>query len=317
MSLLRRFFPKQPPVSFQEKWVAGFSAAFAISLLGVLRDQYPGAFNDLLLASMGASAVLLFAAPHSPMAQPFPLVGGHLVSALIGVLAQQWVLPPFSAGVAVGGAIITMHLLGCLHPPGGATALYAVSGGVSIWALEYDYVIRPVACSAALMLFLGLLIHHIRRGSLQYPAPFQATSRVVSNGLSEPRATPEDIHQGLVASGAYLDVDEADLWQLFQRVEQMAQQRARSRSSVGDRQLQPAETIPADAPLNQVWTRLLSSSSQALVVINAQAQILGMITPGDAVKALAAEPSSLEEPAISATAEAVMSSPVKTLLASD
>lgn len=317
MSLLRRFFPKQPPVSFKEKWVAGLSAAVAISLLNVLRHEYPGAFNDLLLASMGATAVLLFAAPHSPMAQPFPLVGGHLVSAFIGVLAQQWVPPPFAAGMAVGGAIIAMHLLGCLHPPGGATALYAVSGGLPIWAMEYDYVIRPVATSAALMLCLGLLIHRLRRDAWHYPAPFQVMPKLESEALAEPLATPEDIHQGLVASGAYLDVDEADLWLLFQRVEQMAQQRALSRSSVADLQLQPAETIPADTPLNQVWTRLRSSSSQALVVTNAQAQILGIITPKDAVKALTEPPSSLPEPTSAGTAKAVMSSPVRTLLASD
>lgn len=157
-SLLRRCLPDQPPVPLREKLLSGLLAAAALVLMGLIKEGYPLAFNDILLASMGATAVLLYATPHSPLVQPSAVVVGHLLSALVGILAHHWVPAPFAVGLAVGGAIIAMHLFGCLHPPGGATALYAVSGGPLIWELDYDYVLRPVGMSAVLMVLIGVFL---------------------------------------------------------------------------------------------------------------------------------------------------------------
>jgi CBS domain-containing membrane protein len=92
----------------------------------------------LIVASMGASAVLLFAVPHAPLSQPWPLIGGHVVSALVGVICAKVILnAPLAAALAVSLAIGSMHYFRCIHPPGGVTALTAVIGGASVDSLDY------------------------------------------------------------------------------------------------------------------------------------------------------------------------------------
>lgn len=106
----------------------------------------------LLIGSFGASAVLLFAAPESPLSRPRNLLGGHFFSALVGVACAQW-LPPFWAiCLCVPTAIAVMLLSGTVHPPGGATALIAVTGGEQIRQLGFWYAVVPCLAGAALML---------------------------------------------------------------------------------------------------------------------------------------------------------------------
>ena len=120
----------------------------------------------LVIGSFGASAVLIYGAVDSPLAQPRNLLGGHIFSALVGVIAFQlfseqiW----FAAPLAVATAIAMMQLTDTLHPPGGATALIAVIGGEQIHQLGYLYVFFPVATGAVLMLFVALLVNHIAPG---------------------------------------------------------------------------------------------------------------------------------------------------------
>ncbi len=96
---------------------------------------------------MGASAVLLFAASHSPLAQPWPLIGGNILSAIVGVAVSRLVHDPaLAAALAVSLAILVMLLTHSLHPPGGAVSLIPVLGGESIHALGYSF--RPLAGGA-------------------------------------------------------------------------------------------------------------------------------------------------------------------------
>jgi CBS-domain-containing membrane protein len=125
----------------------------------------------LLIGSFGASAVLLYGAPRSPLAQPRNLIGGHAVSALIGVSA--WLLlgpllPWLAAALAVSTAIAVMHLTRTLHPPGGATALIAVIGSEQVHAMGYLFVLIPVTLGALLMLLVALLVNNLARGR-RYP----------------------------------------------------------------------------------------------------------------------------------------------------
>lgn len=116
-----------------------------------------------LIGSLGASAVLVYGAPRSPLAQPRNLVGGHLVSALAGVICQQLFghLPELAAALAVTSAIALMHLTRTLHPPGGATALIAVAGTEQIHRLGLLYVIAPAGVGALLLLLVGLIVNNI------------------------------------------------------------------------------------------------------------------------------------------------------------
>lgn len=118
---------------------------------------------SLLIGSFGASAVLLYGAPKSPLAQPRNLLGGHFLSALVGVTAHLALPDPawLACAVAVAGAIALMHATKTLHPPGGATALIAVTGGPKIAALGYLYALVPALSGAAVMLVVALLANNL------------------------------------------------------------------------------------------------------------------------------------------------------------
>lgn len=125
-----------------------------------------------LSASMGASAVLLFTAPDSPMSQPWPLVGGHIVSAFIGVTCALTVETiAVAAPLAAALSIFFMGVLRCIHPPGGAAALLAVVGGSDIQALGYQFVLAPVLINALIMLLATYLINRLL---LRRPYPRKA-----------------------------------------------------------------------------------------------------------------------------------------------
>jgi len=148
-------------------WIGAFLGVSVVSYLNYnVLDQ-----TDLvmLIGSFGASAVLIYGAVNSPLAQPRNFVGGHVVSALIGVSFYKLVpLPWLASSLAVATAIALMHLTKTLHPPGGATALIAVIGSDKIHALGYMYVITPVALGALIMLVVSLIVNNIPKDR-RYP----------------------------------------------------------------------------------------------------------------------------------------------------
>lgn len=148
-------------VSGAEKLVATLGGMVGISLITVISYQFTGASGAaLIVPSMGASAVLVFAVPHGKLSQPWPLFGGNLVSAVVGVSCFILVPDPFlAAGLAVGLAIGAMHLLGCIHPPGGATALAAVIGGPAINSLGYGYVVAPILLNVTIIFVVAMIFN--------------------------------------------------------------------------------------------------------------------------------------------------------------
>jgi CBS-domain-containing membrane protein len=157
---------KSPPrgklTEIAVSWIGGFSGIFLVGYLGTV--LHLEALDILfLIGSFGASAVLLYGAPTVTFAQPRNLLGGHIVSAFIGVMVFSLVKEPiyFSAALAVATAIAGMHLTRTLHPPGGATALIAVIGGTRVHDLGFAYVVFPVALGALVMLAVALLVNNI------------------------------------------------------------------------------------------------------------------------------------------------------------
>lgn len=149
-------------------WIGSFAGLAAVSLIHYKVLDQTGLM--LIIGSFGASAVLIYGAIRSPLAQPRNLLGGHILSALIGVTSFQLLggQPWLAAAVAVSTAIALMHLTGTLHPPGGATALIAVIGGESVHNLGYLYVLLPTALGAVVMLIIALIINNIPKNR-KYP----------------------------------------------------------------------------------------------------------------------------------------------------
>jgi CBS-domain-containing membrane protein len=149
-------------------WIGSF---LGIAAVGLIHLQVLDRFGlTMIIGSFGASAVLIYGAPRSPLAQPRNLIGGHVLSAVIGVAVfqffgnQLWL----AAALAVSLSIAAMHLTKTLHPPGGATALIAVIGGQSVHELGYFYVLMPTALGAAVMLLVALIVNNIPAGR-RYP----------------------------------------------------------------------------------------------------------------------------------------------------
>ncbi len=163
---------KETLVDFKEHFWAFIGSFIGLGTICYLQYQvFSPAELTLLIGSFGASCVLIYGVISSPLAQPRNLIGGHLVSALVGVTVIKlmpdlvWVAAP----LAVSLAIILMQITKTLHPPGGATALIAVTGGETIRNMGYMYVISPVL-SGVLILFIAALIFNNIPHKRQYPA---------------------------------------------------------------------------------------------------------------------------------------------------
>jgi len=183
------------PASHREKLISALGGFIGILLVfwvsaGVL-DLHGTA---LVVGSMGASAVLLFAVPHGSLSRPWPLLGGHLLSGAVGVTCAQWLAEPlFAAPLAVALSIALMYYLRCLHPPGGATALVAVVGGPQIQALGYAFLLEPVLVNVLVMLAAAV--------------PERAGEKLV--------IAHSDLVYALSELDSYIDVSEEDLLQIY------------------------------------------------------------------------------------------------------
>lgn len=142
-----------------------FIGAFiGIGLIGFMNaTRFGNELNIMLIGSFGASAVLVFGATNSPLAQPRNLVGGHIIAALIGVTIQIFVPGDlwFNASLAVALAIVGMQITKTMHPPGGATALIANIGSGEIKDLGYNYVISPVFTGVATLYLIAIIVNNI------------------------------------------------------------------------------------------------------------------------------------------------------------
>lgn len=164
--------PREHFWSFVGAFVGIFIIAFTQSL------HLPTLENVFLIGSFGASSVLVYGAIQSPLAQPRNLVGGHVVSALVGVTVAR-ILPDIiwlTAPLAVASSIVFMQMTRTLHPPGGATALIAVTGGTKVASLGYWYIWSPVLSGALILLLTALVFNNIT-AKRHYPVKYSRLRR--------------------------------------------------------------------------------------------------------------------------------------------
>jgi CBS domain-containing membrane protein len=221
----RLFVPILAGASLPDRLIACLGAAVGVGLTGLVGWLTLGATaGPWLVAPVGASAVLLFAVPASPLAQPWSIVGGNTVSALVGVIVARLVPDPVIAvGLAAGGAILAMSLLHCLHPPGGAAALTAVIGGKAVAGLGFAFPFVPVGVNSLVLVLVGLAFHRFSGHSYPHrPVPVAGHRPAVLPLLD---IQPEDIDLALADLGETFDIARADLESLFQRVEAHAAHR--------------------------------------------------------------------------------------------
>jgi CBS-domain-containing membrane protein len=205
--------------SHKEKIISGIGGFISISVIYfisiLLLDSATAVY---IIPSMGASAVLLFAAPHVPFSQPWNVFGGHLISAAIGVTCALLIDNiAIAAAASVGIAISAMYYTQCTHPPGGATALAAVIGSTKLHSLGYLYIIAPVFINVTTILIIALLFNGLF-GWRRYPAYLynKLTAKKSSKAIQcyEP-ISHEDFVYALSQVDSFIDVTEADLLKIY------------------------------------------------------------------------------------------------------
>jgi CBS domain-containing membrane protein len=171
---------KETLVDYKEHFWSFIGAFIGIGLIAFLQSYYlTKDENVFLIGSFGASSVLIYGAIQSPLAQPRNLIGGHFVSAIIGVTVCM-VCPDIiwlTAPLAVALSIVAMQITMTMHPPGGATALIAVIGSEKIKTLGYLYVLSPVM-SGSLILFIVALIFNNMTANRKYPTDRRFTNYI-------------------------------------------------------------------------------------------------------------------------------------------
>lgn len=171
---------KETLVDYKEHFWSFLGAFIGIGIIAFLQSNFLNKTENIfLIGSFGASSVLVYGAIQSPLAQPRNLIGGHLISAIIGVCIYKF-LPDviwLTAPLAVALSIVLMQITKTLHPPGGATALIAVIGSEKIKALGFMYVISPVLSGALILFVVALIFNNITEGR-RYPTNQKFTNTV-------------------------------------------------------------------------------------------------------------------------------------------
>lgn len=289
---LRGFVP--PPVSpsapsWRERLRACCGALLGILLTGLLSRALLGADTHLpwLIAPIGASSVLLFALPASPLAQPWSIIGGNLVSALIGVFfAQHLADPLLAAPLAIACAIAAMFALRCLHPPSGAVALIAVLGGPAVHALGYGFALLPVGLNSLLLLLVALLYNNLTRHRYPHPAHDYAAAHATADIRPVERLgfTAADLDAVLKEYNQVLDVSRDDLEDLFLQTEMHAYRRRFGEIRCADIMSRDIVAVEFGTSLEEAWTLLNRHDVAAMPVIDRARRVIGIVGQADFVR---------------------------------
>lgn len=278
-------FPEQAAISGRERIISALAACIAIALVIWASQQLAqSAHRPFVIASMGSSAVLLFAVFHSPLSQPWALVGGHLISAAIGVLCAQHIPNPIvAAAAALGLSMFAMHWLRCLHPPAGATAVFAVIGGQPIQALEWGYVFSVVGANVAFLLLIALILNNLlpgRRYPMQRPHP-AATDAPAGRAA---RPEHEDIVAALKSMDTFIDVAEEDLDRIYLLATINRQKRSLGSVFCRDIMTRNVTSVSPQTALSAVWNVLRQRNIRGVPVVDEDRRVVGMVAISDFLK---------------------------------
>ncbi len=244
-----------------------------------------------LVAPMGASAVLLFAVPASPLAQPWSIMGGNLVSATIGVsCAYLFADPVVAAALAVSLSIAAMFALRCIHPPSGAVALTAVLGGPALHDLGYLFVLEPIALQSALLLLAAIIYHAVTGHRYPHRAPVAAKSSSAKSAtpVAPIGFTRDDLNAVLKSRSELLDIDPGDLESVIRDVQAQALSRSISALSCAQIMSPNVISVTPQTSVQAALKQLMRHRVKALPVMGTDKKLLGIVTRADIAAALVA-----------------------------
>ena len=248
----------------------GLAALLSHGLAGVA-----GIDGAWMVASLGASAVLVFAAPAGPMAQPWAAVAGNTVSAVVGIACVRWIGEPafVVAALAASLSIAAMFSLRCLHPPGGAVALTAVLLQVH----DFRFALFPVAVNTLLLVLAGSAFH--RATGRRYPHSQQPAKPPA--GEIPSRFSSADFDKALARYNEVLDVSRDDLEGLLRQTELNAYHRLFGGLRCADIMSREPVTVQFGDGLQDAWALMRRHHVKALPVTDRGGRIAGIVTQAD------------------------------------
>lgn len=285
--------PAASPLRAKDRAPTVLAIFLSIFLLTLVSSWITPPLVTLVLgASMGASVMLVLIIPNSPLTQPYALVMGHLVSALVGVscayleIRFHWPLF-FSAALCISLSVLVMYWLNCIHPPGGAAALLPVIVGPEAVS-GYYYVLYPVLLNSLLLLALGVAIHRwwLKK---EYPTkPIAKEDPLHKHKDASPLArlgiATEDLEAALGDFDAYLNISEKDLAELYGHAQQKAYARKFGEIRCQDIMSKDVITVEYGTELEEAWALLRKHKVKLLPVIDRSRRVVGILSLVDYLK---------------------------------
>jgi CBS domain-containing membrane protein len=287
-----RLKPDPTGVAAAEQWRSALGGTFAVFATAWISWQVLDS-PPFVIASVGASAVILFVLPHSPFAQPWAVVGGYLISAAAGVFAARMVpapdFLPHALALAVGLTILGQLALRCVHPPGGAVALFAVLGGEAVRALGWKLLLTPILLNALLLVVMALLINNLLPGR-RYPRPLLVAEPGDAEAASDVEPLDrlglrrQDLHAALRSYGHFVDVSDEELDDIVEHAERLAFRRAFGELACADIMSRALVTVSRDATLLEAWRRLRRHRLSMLLVVDSLGRLEGVVSIDDFIR---------------------------------
>ena len=279
----RHLFVHAPPLSGAERWRSSLGALLCVALCAVLLRAVPGA-SFWLLAPIGASIVILFVQPHSPLAQPWPVLGSYLIATAVGLGCAIWIPhAPLAAALSVGLTVWLMARLHCIHPPGGAMALLIVLDAPHS-ASQPLHTTGLIACNIVLTWLGALAINTL---ILRRRSPFAASEQEQNrHGTHDAKPmdrmglTHADLASAVSTLNTFVDVQEDELVGIYN----LAIEHAVGRHvwlSCADIMSRDVITAHFDTDLETAWLQLRDHKIKSLPVVDRFERLVGIVTVAD------------------------------------
>lgn len=285
------YLPELPLLGAKERFRACAGACLGVFITGLIGLSVWPAFPDALwlVAPMGASSVILFTLPSSPLAQPWSILGGNLVCALIGITCSKLIEPTLlAAPLAVFLSIPAMFLLRCLHPPSGAVALICIIGGESIRAQGYEFLLFPLGLNTLCLITCAIFYNKLTGQLYPYRRRIGVDSQSYNSALQSQSASQnlaslaqEDISFALSEYNHLIDVNLEDLEEIFSRAQRFSYQRRTPEFTCEQIMSDTGLSFEYATPLDEAWKKMLIKNTQAIAVLGKGGQLLGMVTRSD------------------------------------
>ena len=270
---LRLFKPARVRINQRERMRMVAGIVLCVSVVALCAHWLGMAAPPWMVASLGASAVLIVALPSSPLAQPWAVLAGSVLSYLVGVACAATVSDlALASGLAVGLAVVVMLALRCLHPPGGGMALFAVLHPHESSTMAA----APVLLNVLILILVGVAFNRFTGRSYPHAQMSRIATRQDSSAF-----TSADLDAALSHYNQVLDVSRDDLEGLLHLAGKAAFQRTLGELRCSQIMSAPVHAVAADTPLNAAWALMRNHAVKALPVVDAQQTVIGIVTVAD------------------------------------